>query len=159
MSYGKGAAVLVTRSVSYLLQGRDGEKLEPWGVDDMNHYAEVLAKVFSLFGLSSGDWAVIAEYGSSPVVLAASRLYTPWMNSGAADRLGVRVVSVDGTPRLAERAAYWASLVQAKVILARPEVIDAWSARPPGTVVQLRARRELMGDVSLGSTPDRSLVE
>ena len=75
--------------------GAQGDELRQWSL--------VLEAMLRRWGIERGELLAFFDYGSSPVVLLASRCYLPYMREGAADRLGCSVVCNDGVASMASR--------------------------------------------------------
>jgi phenylacetate-CoA ligase len=74
--------------------------------EELEGYAEALARAWSALGVGAGDRVAIYDYGSSPVAYLASGAFAPYLERGAAERLGATALCVDGLPDNAKRFAH-----------------------------------------------------
>jgi len=98
-----------------------------WGLvgGDLEAMADVLAFCWRRLGLRRGDRVAIYDYGTSALVMFASRAYTPHLRSGAAERLGCTPICNDGLPEMAPRALHLLTYVRPRLLFLGEEGAEA----------------------------------
>jgi hypothetical protein len=90
------------------------EGLDPW--------AEHLVWCYRLLGVREGSTIAVQDFGPSPLSFLASRLVTPFLEAGVAERLGGRAICLDASR---ERVALTTSLlaqIRPDVLVVRGEI-------------------------------------
>jgi phenylacetate-coenzyme A ligase PaaK-like adenylate-forming protein len=114
-----------------------------WGLDrpDLDAMGEVLEGCWRALGVQAGDRVAIHDYGSSPVVLYASRAFVPHLTAGAADRISCVPICNDGLAELVDRAAHLITYVRPRVVIVAAHAVaplrQALVERPPPEPVTL----------------------
>jgi hypothetical protein len=90
--------------------------------DELQRWSFVLEAMLRRWGLEQGELLAFFEYGSSPVVLLASRCYLPHLREGAADRIGCSVVCNDGVASMAPRMVEVVRLARPAGLFVRADV-------------------------------------
>lgn len=112
---------------------------------DLEAYADVMSDAWCQIGVKADDRVAIYDYGSSPVTYLSSRVISPYLRQGAADRAGAIVICNDGLPELVGRWWHLLTYVQPEVLFMRCDNVDpftrlltqrgGWPAPPPRQVV------------------------
>lgn len=112
---------------------------------DLEAYAGVMSDAWCQVGVKADDRVTIYDYGSSPVTYLSSRVISPYLRQGAADRAGAVVICNDGLPELVDRFWHLLTYVQPQVLFMRCDNVDpflrlltlrgGWPAPPPRQVV------------------------
>jgi phenylacetate-coenzyme A ligase PaaK-like adenylate-forming protein len=112
---------------------------------DLEAYVGVMSDVWHQIGVKADDRVAIYDYGSSPVTYLSSRVISPYLWQGAADRAGAVVICNDGLPELVDRCWHLLTYVQPQVLFMRCDNVDpflrlltrreGWPATPPRQIV------------------------
>lgn len=112
---------------------------------DLEAYAGVMSDAWCQIGIKAEDRVAIYDYGSSPVTYLSSRVISPYLRQGAADRAGAIVICNDGLPELVGRCWHLLTYVQPELLFMRCDNVDpftrlltqrgGWPAPPPRQVV------------------------
>lgn len=112
---------------------------------DLEAYAGVMSDAWCQIGVRADDRVAIYDYGSSPVTYLSSRVISPYLRQGAADRAGAVVICNDGLPELVDRCWHLLTYVQPQVLFMRCDNVDpflrlltrrgGWPAPAPRQVV------------------------
>jgi len=98
-----------------------------WGLrdGDLQAMADVLAYCWRQLGVRRGDVVAIYDYGTSALVMFASRAYTPHLRAGAAERLGCTPICGDGLPEMAPRTVHLLTYVRPRYLFLGEEGAEA----------------------------------
>jgi hypothetical protein len=84
-----------------------------FGIGDLDPWAEHLTWCFNFLGVRSGATIGVLDFGASPVSFLGSRLLTPGLVSGVAERLPATVICLDGSrervalvPRILDQVSF-----------------------------------------------------
>lgn len=112
---------------------------------DLEAYADVMSDAWCQIGVQADDRVAIYDYGSSPVTYLSSRVISPYLRQGAAERASAIVICNDGLPELVGRCWHLLTYVQPEVLFMRCDNVDpftrlltqrgGWPAPPPRQVV------------------------
>ncbi|MGC8969477.1 MAG: hypothetical protein ACP5ID_00025 [Conexivisphaera sp.] len=80
-------------------------------------------------GVRAGDKLLVYDFSTSLASLALTRAYVPGLRAGACDEIGCSVMSLDGLPSLAARAAFFYSLMRPEALIVRRELLAPLRAR------------------------------
>jgi len=112
---------------------------------DLEAYAGVMSDAWCQICVRADDRVAIYDDGSSPVTYLSSRVISPYLRQGAADRIGAVVICNDGLPEFVDRCWHLLTYVQPQVLFMRCDNVDpflrlltrrgGWPAPPPRQVV------------------------
>ncbi len=123
-------------------------------------YAEALGDAWRVLGVGEGDRVVIYDYGSSPLVYLASRAFTPYLESGAAERTGAMAVCVDGLTDNVGRLAHVVRHFEPHFLFARAELVPLLLTGPTALPVEQRTAKLVVSADGDTPTPrERALWE
>ncbi len=109
--------------------------------EELEGYAEALARAWAALGVGRGDRVAIYDYGSSPVAYLASAAFAPYLERGAAERLGATALCVDGLPDNAKRFAHVLRHFQPHFAFVRTDLVPLLVAGPTAIPAELRSAR------------------
>ncbi len=99
------------------------------GPRELDGLAAALEWALRSAGVGSGDLLMVYDLSSALEVLPLTRAYAPGLGSGACERIGCSVISMDGLPSLATRTAYFYRLLRPRFLLVRDELLAPLRAR------------------------------
>lgn len=117
----------------------------------LGHYAEALARSWQVLGVGPGDRVVVYDYGSCPTAYLASRVFTPYLEAGAAELVGCQVICVDGLVDNATRLGQVLAHFKPQMLLARAEAVPLLVSGP--TAVDERGRQTTLVVTADGELP------
>jgi phenylacetate-CoA ligase len=109
--------------------------------EGLEGYAEALARAWRALGVAAGDRVAIYDYGSSPVAYLASGVFAPYLERGAAERLGATALCVDGLPDNAKRFAHVLRHFQPRFAFVRTDLMPLLVWGPTAIPSGLRGAR------------------
>ena len=121
--------------------------------EGLEGYAEALARAWGTLGVGAGDRVAIYDYGSSPAAYLASQAFAPYLERGAAERLGATALCVDGLPDNAKRFTHVLRHFQPRFAFVRADLAPLLVAGPTAVPAGLRAARLVVG--ADGDVPGR----
>ncbi len=126
---------------------------------ELDHWAGVVARMWSRWGAPSGETIAFFEYGSSPLVLLASSGYVAHLRRGAADRLGLSAICNDGVATMAPRMASIVANVKPSMLMLRRELAAPFVAALDAGGVTLRGRIRWIGLSEVEGAPPAAETE
>ncbi len=108
---------------------------------ELDHWAGVIARMWSRWGTAAGETIAFFEYGSNPLVLLASSGYVGYLRRGAADRLGLAAICNDGVATMAPRMASIVANVKPSMLIIRRELAAPFAAALDASGATLRGIR------------------
>ncbi len=104
---------------------------------ELDRWAEVVARMWSLWGATAGEAIAFFDYGSSPLVLLASGGYVGYLRRGAAERLGLVAICNDGVATMAPRMVGIVQTVKPTMLVVRRDLIAPFASALETTGVSL----------------------
>jgi hypothetical protein len=112
---------------------------------ELDHWAGVVARMWSHWGAAAGETIAFFEYGSSPLVLLASSGYVGYLRRGAAERLGLAAICNDGVATMAPRMASIVQSVKPAMLMLRRELAAPFASALDASGVTLAGRIRWIG--------------
>lgn len=119
----------------------------------LDAYAERLGRAWGLLGVGEGDRVAIYDYGSSPIAYLASAAFAPYLERGAAERLGATALCVDGLPDNAKRFAHVLRHFQPRFAFVRADLVPLLVSGPTAVPAELRTARLVVSADEDAPTP------
>lgn len=121
--------------------------------EGLDGYAERLARAWAAVGIGAGDRVAIYDYGSSPIAYLASTAFVPYLERGAAERLGATALCVDGLPDNAKRFAHVLRHFQPGFAFVRADLVPLLVSGPTAIPAELRGARLVVSADEDAPTP------
>ncbi len=109
--------------------------------EELASAARTLAELWRSLGVAAGDRVLIYDYGSSPIVYLASAAFTPYLDSGAAERCDALALCVDGLPDNVGRLAHVLRLFAPGFLFLRAELAGLLIGGPTAIAEEDRRAR------------------
>lgn len=93
--------------------------------DDLARWAEHLTWSYRLMDVKPGSTIGVVDYGTSPTAFLGSRLLTPMLDAGVAERLPGRIICLDASRERVALVPSILSQVKFDVLVVREEVVPA----------------------------------
>jgi len=129
--------------------------LSPYELDS---WVRVLARMWQRWGVVRGETIAFFDYGSSPLVLLASKGYVAYLGRGAAEQLGLAAVCNDGVASMAARMVSIIQTVRPSMLVLRRDVCSPLSAalKEAGTRLAGRIRWVAVGEAEGAPSRDEA---